>query len=1066
MITMKLKNINIRYFIAILLMALMILGGCSDEPVVSPDFTISGEATTVKLKLSVPEMTKMTRANLPEADMYRINNVWIRTYSSNTKEATSEWLKVDGADFTAHDPLQEVSLDTKSGYSYIVAIANVNNSGRIIQENGEVGESKPLSDLLVEADTWDKFLSIVVETPNEYAPNLTNGLVMSGCYAPSTEHGQIIWREQNFEPVFIPATSTGGEHSLDGVIHLRRAVAHVRFNLIPGEDVTLIPRSYRVFNKPRYAYVYERNNGGESGMNAYPNVGDRSTSQTASNYYETGVLHSDQYINKGENNGSYTFDFWQLENKHTGLESCKTYDDREKELKNNNGESIANSGLYTSLCGNNVWTPANMATYVEISCIVERKNANPFDDALSDDDVSASYGNAVFTIHLGFCEEKNGTIVTEATCRDFNCRRNTEYTYNVTINDVNNIYLEASSDPENEQQPGMEGIVYDIINPRQTLDAHYATFNIEITPAEARSNEFGYAIEAYDENGTLVTFDEKKNTTADIQQNLYANWIELRPTTREDVLATYYPRNGGNADEASKTFLLSDLKTVASDESHSAHSNSNWYTVFVNEYVYETATDGNESGSTAWKKYVNKPDRRFWIKIDYKISPDGESIYARSKYAISQRSIQSYYSVAENGSPTAIGVEHTNENRGLTLRQSVHGSDLTNGRYNVWQAWLNGENKGTVAGKSWKDVVDFKTPQEIPQYNFPTDPKTSTSIAEHTENLPATIPYIGTATKTDYDPSDQIIEAINACMNRNRDNNGDGNIDASELRWYVPAAGKYLRCILGRNSLATPLMDYDNTPQLAYTDNRYNSYLLLYTSDGNVLWTMEGVSLSEVIHNRSEAPWNVRCIRNLGTNMSEASEGEKVTRAYQHDETNRIVRMSYYDELSIRLEKFDEPLPPHYIYDVNPTKNYNKVYKAFEYSQGGNSVTNGNVTSRYDVLYNALTLTQWRERVAGGAATNPCSNLNTGGETGWRVPNQKELTIMRNLGLFDGMNVDISLVLSCTQEFYESGKGITIPGTDDANRAFMATRKDGGTRFVNGWNPPNIYVRCVRDVEP
>lgn len=65
-----------------------------------------------------------------------------------------------------------------------------------------------------------------------------------------------------------------------------------------------------------------------------------------------------------------------------------------------------------------------------------------------------------------------------------------------------------------------------------------------------------------------------------------------------------------------------------------------------------------------------------------------------------------------------------------------------------------------------------------------------------------------------YDPQTshntaQYIQAIFSCMNRNKDENGNGKIDAAELKWYVPAAGKYLRVILGRNNLITPLMGYE-----------------------------------------------------------------------------------------------------------------------------------------------------------------------------------------------------------------------------------------------------------------
>ena len=59
---MKLKNISIRFFTSLMSVAVVMFGGCSDDPFVSPDFTVSGEATTVTFELSVPQMTQVTRA--------------------------------------------------------------------------------------------------------------------------------------------------------------------------------------------------------------------------------------------------------------------------------------------------------------------------------------------------------------------------------------------------------------------------------------------------------------------------------------------------------------------------------------------------------------------------------------------------------------------------------------------------------------------------------------------------------------------------------------------------------------------------------------------------------------------------------------------------------------------------------------------------------------------------------------------------------------------------------------------------------------------------------------------
>lgn len=1050
---MKLKNISIRFFTSLMSVAVVMFGGCSDDPFVSPDFTVSGEATTVTFELSVPQMTQVTRAALTEDQMNRVENVWVRTYSSATGEPTSEAKIITELSADEHNS-HSVNLETKSGNSYIVAVANIDNMGcRIDPETGEAGPEQSLRELLKSADSWQEFLAITVKNPNLVSPDVP--LAMSGCYLPETEYPKIEWKEQNFTPVFIPAAGEVS-YTMPGAIHLRRLVAHVNFNLTPGPDVSIVPTSYRIFNVPLRAYAYERNTGGEAGGSGnYPNATDRVTEDAKEEHYTNSTLYDDRYFT-ASSDGSYSFDFWQLENKQTGQTTCQTYTDREKELKGDGGR---NTGIYVNLSGD-MWTPANMATYVEIQCEVNRRNGGQV-NVDGDGNIIGNnsgenayrYGNAIFTVHLGYCENKDANgKATAATAQDFNCRRNTNYNYNITVNDVSNIVVEANGE---ERQPGMEGVVNDVTNPSIELDCHYAAFNIQITDDERRSDQFGFTIEAWDEDGNLVSFTDGDG---DLSNEQYANWIELRRTNNENTLAEYKPREGANAD--GQTMLLSDLKNAQSHQ-------GGWYTVFVNEYVYETAANGDESNSVSWRNYVNKPERRFWIRTARSVSADGESIYARSKYAASQKSIQTYYSVdnlteAEGNIPagTAIGVENIDETRGLNLRQSTYGSDLSNGRYNVWGSWLEGRNNGSTADKKWNNVVDVTKPLTLPAVNAQ-----GISLPERIAYLPKLANYGGSLTYNNYDPkpnsrnAEDYIEAINACMNRNRDNDGDGQIDASELRWYVPASGKYLRLILGRNSLSNPVMDYAGVKKLFSKEhNGHNSSLLMYASNNIILWAMEGVSTSAWGEHRSNPPWNVRCIRDLGTNLSTVTNGEKVAAAYKHDAATRTVKMTYYDELSIRKEKFESPLPAHYIWNADQSSNYNMVYKAFEYSNGSNEVTTwtGNAAKRFRY--------DWHGAVESAVFENntPCSSLNTNGQKGWRVPNQKELAIMRNLGVFTNIPAG-NYAASCTLEYYDSdGNGIVL-SIDNRKRSYMATRSDGGTRIASG---TNAYIRCVRDVEP
>lgn len=1079
-----------------ILLGIIMLGAqaCTDEPVVNPDYTVSGKPVTIKIALSLPEMKVTSRADMGENELNQVNSIWVRTYSSTTRRATSEWVKKENVNHNDKHEKHEITINTLSGYSYIVAVANVENEGAVLNADGTIKEVGTLGTLLEKADTWEQFCAIVVDAPQLYHPyDATVGLPMSGCYYGGdniTDHPDT-WQNQNYEQVFIPGADDA--KTMNGSIHLRRLVSQIKFKLKAGDKgVKIIPQSFSVINVPRYSWLYERKDSEDKYASAdawkasaeFTNVGDYASSGGIDTYYELeSQSFTSEYIHEEED--GYVFDFWQLENKHSALasSSCNEYVDREKENKTSvenpvkDGKTENNSDIYISLSGNE-WISNNLATAVRIRCRVEYDNQLNVDDGgMTGDDYKGVIrtGDALFTVHLGYCE---GTG--EERASDFNCRRNTQYTYNVIVNSVDNIVVEANKN--GEPQPGMEGFVSDITGAVMELDCHYMTFNIQLTEDDL-TKDFGYVIQAPRADGTLFTCEETDTPSKDDAQ--YVNWIEFRPTTAENVLAAYKPYEGNNSD--GKTFRLTDIKNGLNDD---RKSGNNWYTVFINEYAYENNLDENNGGKPNWPDYVNHDPRRAWIKVTQRISADGESRYIRSKYAFSQRSIQTYYDVnhltketTNDGitipGGTAIGVEHTNETLGYNMRRTfTAANDQSNGRYNVWW-WLGNsttapaEEKNAV--KKWNDVLYYDTQQKenpVPMPVLAVDKQNFKQDAE-TGLLPRLANYTGSLDKgTEYDPQTSItvnntIEAINACMNRNRDNNGDGTIQADELRWYVPAMGKYLRIILGRGALTTPIMDYDENKNLKYGvdagQSGKNSRFLLYSSDGRVLWAMEGMSTSnwnEWGEDNPAAPWQVRCIRNLGSNLSTVTKGEKVVKAFEHDEKTSVIRMTYYNPTAVRQNSFsgngngEGQMPVHTIAD----QKYNRAYKAFEYGP----------------------LTQWEIwRLNDGSTKNTnrlldliknekCKNLGLG----WRLPNQKELSIMRNLELFDELpNADTdrlnAYAISCTTGYY----GTDGSAVSDATKYLLGARKNAVTLLNHDNIQPTggydigIYYRCVRDVE-
>ena len=1140
----KLKNI-LHNSIALLTLGVMAVSCQDDMPI--PDYTVSGEDVRLTVNLSMPQMDIKTRAALDEPSLNQVQSLWIRTYSSVTGNPTSDWIEVNNdLPSTDSEVPHTVTIDTKSGPSYIVGVANVDNQG-VTEDNLT---PRPLRELLAEANTWPDFLKIAVCTPSDQsalnAPMIP--LPMAGCYTnlvAGGDHNTLPhriedWQTENFESYFIPASSSGEISLRDGAIHLRRLVSHINFNLYAGDKVKITPTSYRVFNAPAYSWLYERSATG--GMTA--NFGDICTEANQGDYYKSPAQFSQSNINSVTENNvtTYKFDYWQAENKHNAITDLgKDYSLRDKENKTSNlpegqeppknDQYQENSGIFTNLCGAS-WTPNNMASYVLITCTVEYKDNLKVDEngVLSDNGSTVSRsGVGYYLIHLGYMDNN---------ANDFNCYRNTDYTYNVTVEGLNQIRVEAF---HGEEYPGVEGQVADVENSPYVLDCHYGSFNIKLTDDDLRAWDnttkkgFGFIITTYD-NGVEHTFDEsdfvnKNPNDLTDDEKKYLNWVELMPTTDESIRAIYKPRS---EDGTGPTFNLLDASKGILNDSQKK-STSGWYTVFVNEYSYE-AKDADESqyvnGKPLWTTYVNQNPRRFYIRVTRGISADGNCIYSRSKYAGVQQSMMSYYSSDQfsEGSGnrqagSAVGIERTNESFGLNLRRSyglntnsTNGSNSItfsdeNGRYNTY-LWINSK------GSKWENVMQRTKYAKIPEGN--------TGIAGGAEYSVAKLMGYdgGWTTQTwvnsyryqrasQYDPQpnattglaadndgNYYIEAINACMNRNRDNNGNGEIDLDEIRWYVPAMGKYLRLLIGNASLENPLMEYNKISQLSPGNgDKYGEYnngpvgrYMYFASDGRVLWAMEGFSSSNWCqwgYNSPTYPWQVRCVRSLGVNLKKNTSGaipssDPIVPAYAFRQRNNdrqkggTVSMSYYALPSKRVNKLTAngtssgQMPCHVISD----RKYNSLYYNFEISEGQYeeiNINNGvSDTLRYDIISTSITdftinsLSTYRSWING---KNPCSVLNTATSTGWRVPNIKEVAIMRNLGLLKGLLRRVGddyaskfLLSSTFSTFNSSGSNTNGLPADNLTNPLLISRHDGLTQMHSGFND-TWYIRCVRDID-
>lgn len=1059
-----------------------------------------GLPAAVSVRLSLPDMTVQTRS-LTDNQASAVNHIWLGIY-----DAASGRLKGSFEKAVSHEDRHVLhqldNIISSSGNSYIVAVANArDNYGMSSGIEGVATDASGranLLDLLHNADTWDKYRSIAVALQNTSVVEYTEAnVVMTGSY--TSKSNTDLDKDHPLGPDVESVYLKGGNNNLPGRIHLRRVISQVTFNITAGTGITIRPTSWRVVNNPRLSFLQERqDNSKDNNGKDVTNAGDVITAHLddAAPNANYGASHPETEI-AGSSTAGYSFSFYTYENKRTG--TAADYDAREKEHKLDDG---SNTGIYVALCGESTESPNvkngvnlnNFATYVEIKCEVNYTY-----------DEHPRTGTAVYTVHLGYVDGAG----------DFNVRRNYKYTYNMQVLGLNQIVIEAEKE-EGEPHPGIEGDVIDATQSIVTVDAHYGVYNIQLSNVErARLHyymEAPYGGEVKVVEGGYPKGGGNRLPTPD-KTNPYYNWIRIKPTSGEKIFAEY---KSSTTDEP---WYLDDL--VGVDANHRGYGDNTgsltdntqrWYTVFINEYVYEGTYDGVEHGLSDWVNFVNQDMRTVLFLVqDIAVSDDTESRYSQGKYLLRQRSIQTYYSTdpaVMGEKPTALGAEHINESYGKNIdwrwtatTSSPDGTPQAstvlsnrNGRWNLWKFLNNSTNTNNNNGLSnseasrnwWCNYTDLTADNVSNAYgliryvnNRGTNVSTRSGYIRTDEEgyaVPA-LAYCNSASTNNrqQDPQQGVsryYEASALCMSRNRDLDGDGQISPDELRWYLPAEGKYERIMLGRNSLVTPIFSVSNglyytnpNDDIAVKNNNWgfdgdigtgnDNEVQYISSDHMKFFPEEGGSYNRNIfihwgggysnnnHSGGRVPWNIRCVRNLGVKLETVTQNpndDPVEKAYSYDRNNLVFDMTHYYGNSLRAS-IDTYLEVHNLLDLDK----NKTPKKLKVSQNSVSYDLSSFSDKRQAVIDALN------------ANIPCANYSENGDEGktWRAPNQRELMMMLNEGVIS------SKVFSCTMEGYGAKTRFAV-----SSGSIMKMLDPSGQDWDDGGKITTVLtVRCVRDIE-
>lgn len=876
--------------------------------------------------------------------------------------------------------------------------------------------------------------------------------------------------------------------SSDKPLMLERVDAKVRFKFKKGENVKRFEaRQWKVVNVPRVAYVLNYEQRGVEGNrgNDYGNVDPKKTergdySKYAGNFFTTDFVNFEDFTaGGGTSGGTSEFSFYMMENRQvpkiTDKDEYKAgYHDRSRALKTSNDLNDKCSVSYTV---NGVehsrdirmFEYANdFSTYVVVTGYVEME--------LKNDDAGKVLGGEVeYLIHLGDWREKEGSI------DNYNIERNTSYIYTVTVNSLDKIRLEVETSKNGaefkEEQPGATGQVTIAKEEIALCDCHYESKTISFHLSNFFKNgkinrencivdeltwsvktPFGegepkivngvesvtgldyqwvhFRLNKRGDDGNYYSDKRRKytdrefaasETWRDAQQNAEEDGANGLPGFHNDGIMTV-PYLCKYIKEQVKKYLdnpaVSDFDGSKSEDGGPKIS----LTVFVDEFYYDKNPVTSETRSDLWKYFVNKDDRKLHILCNSVKSLDGESSMTGSVVTIQQSSIQCVYNTdpSYTALQTAWGVENADEDAGRLVdgkywsvtsdinnsnKDNRNNNDQFNGLYNSCKEWgLSIGTGNTFDGGIWSTYMDYEVANSTPQLN-----------------------------------SDHKYMRY-ACMNRNRDNNGDGKIDRNEVRWYLASIRQLVGMYVGDGLLnsKTKLYNKSAADRESNEKSRWQQHIVSSTNFGNnsnnptILWAEEGTSTSLFYHNWGDIQGSeIRCVRNLGNidgNSEESYPIDKAPDDYMvYDKDSRTFTCTHLNSQALRYYTSKE-----LIYSDERSQE-NRLYKKFECYDGPSSIDANH--QKFKSYNDAVT-----DGMAKGTGNPFCPK-------GYRTPSQIEAAIMRYY---------MGELTTMTRTYWSFGPyGSNKKFTDVNQKPGFVVQ---GTNITVNNDSATGSVRCVRDV--
>lgn len=636
-------------------------------------------------------------------------------------------------------------------------------------------------------------------------------------------------------------------------------------------------------------------------------------------------------------------------------------------------------------------------------------------------------GDLSYTVHLGDFTHNMS---------DFSVAANSNYEYTLTIKGVNN-FIAESQKIAGADDPGSEGVVIfkgtDILE----VDCHYEARVMKFSMSELNQiinvDKYGYILKIqtafcetismivdgegkiYDaaefkthSNPTVLTTVGTNGMPVDaskilISGNADFDWVRFVKNT--GYYFSYYTPSQRPGCKVSSSHAISDVcaypgrtntQTIfeflrdlykAGKEKTASYFNATGSSVYVTCFV-----DENYYPDKNWTEYVNKSEpRRMYFANELFVSADGQSSFARAKYVVSQKSIWTFYELDPAKKP--FGLEFVSE-------EKAQGKNVANGT-NSQQEYWNGRAsaiKNNSGNKFYDDI---------------------TKSAKGTQDL--------------------YLDAFQACMSRNRDENGNRRIDTDEIKWYLASVDQYKGIWAGEEALNTDMRLFKASQSewdalnTAFTDTENGGDAALspwhyFTcSPANTFWAEEGCATGT-----NGSATMVRCIRTLESKENGLGEADKY---YEYDPATETVTML------LNSDALRSAQSGGFQTYFERGKDSNKLYKKFKIASAN---LTGGPYSKTQVISTA--------KGSGfiNASDDVCQKA-AGYGGSWRVPNQRELSIM------SAVNKNLTDLYSCTS-FTGVQSGYYKGGTGNEYGFVLA-----GTQMTVAIST-TYNVRCVMDV--